>query len=252
MEWREQDGLRWLEAELPGARAAFSTRSGGVSEAPFETLNLGILTGDDPAAVLENRTRLATALGLQPNRVLMGLQVHGFEVLAHRARQEPSPFASPGSPLPEVDGNATSLPGLAPLVLVADCLPVALAGPGGVAMLHCGWRGLAGEIAARGAETVAAESAAIGPGIGPCCYRVGPEVRARFEGLGKGVAEGPMLDLAEVVRRQLRAAGVKRIESTGLCTSCEPQLFFSHRRDGERSGRQGGLVWLGGCSEGGS
>jgi polyphenol oxidase len=252
MEWREQDGLRWLEAELPGARAAFSTRSGGVSEAPFETLNLGILTGDDPAAVLENRTRLATALGLQADRVLMGLQVHGSEVLAHRAPQEPSPYASPGSPLPEVDGNATSIPGLAPLVLVADCLPVALAGAGGVAMLHCGWRGLATGIVARGAETVAADSAAIGPGIGPCCYRVGPEVLARFDGLAEEVAEGPMLDLAEVVRRQLRAAGVERIESTGLCTSCEPQLFFSHRRDGERSGRQGGLVWLEGRSEGGS
>jgi YfiH family protein len=182
----------------------------------------------------------------------MGLQVHGSEVLAHRAPQEPSPYASPGSPLPEVDGNATSIPGLAPLVLVADCLPVALAGPGGVAMLHCGWRGLAAEIAARGAEMIAAESAAIGPGIGPCCYPVAPEVLARFDGLGEEVAEGPMLDLAEVVRRQLRVAGVKRIESTGLCTSCEPQLFFSHRRDGERSGRQGGLVWLEGRSEGGS
>jgi copper oxidase (laccase) domain-containing protein len=139
---------------------------------------------------------------------------------------------------------------LAPLVLVADCLPVALAGPGGVAMLHCGWRGLAAGIVARGAETVSAESAAVGPGIGPCCYRVGPEVLARFEGLGGGVAVGPMLDLAEVARRQLRAAGVERIESAGLCTSCEPQLFFSHRRDGERSGRQGGLVWLEGRSEG--
>jgi YfiH family protein len=244
MEWRESDGVRWLQAELPGAIAAFSTRLGGVSEAPFETLNLGILTGDDRAAVLENRTRLAMALGLAPDRVLMGLQVHGSELLEHGSAQDPSPYAHPGSQLAEVDGHITATPGLAPLVLVADCLPVALSGPGGVAMLHCGWRGLAAGIVARGAEAVAAEAAAIGPGVGPCCYEVGPEVLERFAALGDGVADGRMLDLAEVAGRQLRAAGVERIESAETCTSCEPELFYSHRRDGERSGRQAGLVHL--------
>jgi YfiH family protein len=245
MDWHEKDGLRWLEAVLPGARVAFSTRLGGVSAAPFETLNLGILTGDDRSAVLENRVRLAAALGLQPDHVLMGLQVHGPEVLAHTSMQDPSPYAQPGSPLPEVDGHVTSTPGLAPLVLVADCLPVGLAGTGGVAMLHCGWRGLAAGIVARGVEMVGAHAAAIGPGIGSCCYEVGNEVLERFAGLGDGIAGGRMLDLAEVVRRQLRDAGVQRVESAGLCTSCEPELFFSHRRDGEQSGRQGGLISLG-------
>jgi YfiH family protein len=244
MEWRESNGVPWLEAELPGARAAFSTRLGGVSEAPFEAMNLGILTGDDREAVLENRRRLAAALELEPNRVLMGLQVHGSELLGHTEAQDPSPYARPGGGLPEVDGHFTAKPGLAPLVLVADCLPVALAGPAGVAMLHCGWRGLAAGIVARGAEAVGATEAAIGPGIGPCCYEVGPEVLQRFAGLGDGIADGRMLDLAEVARRQLRAAGVERIESAGLCTSCEPERYFSHRRDGERSGRQGGLVWI--------
>jgi YfiH family protein len=244
MEWCEQDGVRWLEASLPGARVAFSSRVGGVSEAPFGTLNLGILTGDVRFAVLENRTRLAAALELQPDCVLMGLQVHGSELQEHTEAQDPSPYAHPGSPLPEVDGHVTSSPGLAPLVLVADCLPVAMAGRGGVAMLHCGWRGLGAGIVARGAEMIGAQHAAIGPGIGPCCYEVGPEVLERFAGLGEGIADGRMLDLAEVVRRQLRAAGVERIESAGLCTNCEPELFFSHRRDGERSGRQAGLVWL--------
>jgi YfiH family protein len=131
------------------------------------------------------------------------------------------------------------------LVLVADCLPVALAGPGGVAMLHCGWRGLAAGIVGRGVAAVSAEAAAIGPGIGRCCYEVGPEVLEAFEGLGDGVADGRMLDLAEVARRQLRGAGVEQVECAGLCTSCEPQLFFSHRRDGGRSGRQAGLAWRG-------
>jgi YfiH family protein len=246
MEWREQEEVRWLEAELPGATAAFSTRLGGVSEEPFETLNLGILTGDDRAAVLENRTRLAVALRLDPGHVLMGLQVHGSEVLGHTAAQEPSPYAHPGTALSEADGHFTVGPGLAPLVLVADCLPIALAGAGSVAMLHCGWRGLAAGIVARGAKAVAADAAAIGPGIGGCCYEVGPEVLERFAELGDGIADGRMLDLAEVARRQLRSAGIEQVESAGLCTSCEPQLFFSHRRDGERSGRQGGLAWLSG------
>jgi purine-nucleoside/S-methyl-5'-thioadenosine phosphorylase / adenosine deaminase len=242
--WRERDGVRWLEAELPGARAAFSTRAGGVSEPPFEALNLGILTDDDGSAVLENRRRLATALGIAPERVLMGMQVHGAGLLAHEAAQSPSPYAQPGTPLTEADGHHTTRPGLAPMVLVADCLPVALVGSGGVAMLHCGWRGLAAGIVARGVEAVGAEYAAIGPGIGRCCYEVGPEVLERFTELGEGVAAGRMLDLTEVARRLLRAAGVQRIESSDLCTRCEPELFYSHRRDGTRSGRQAGLAWI--------
>jgi polyphenol oxidase len=243
MEWRDRDGVRWLEAELDGSRAAFSARLGGVSGRPFASLNLGILTGDERSKVGVNRARLAAALRLDPHDVLMGLQVHGTQIAYHRGRQEPGPYAAPDSPLPEADGHAAAEPGLAPLVLVADCLPVALSGPGGVAMLHCGWRGLAAGIVARGAEAVGARAAAIGPGIGACCYEVGEEVLARFAPLGAGVARGRMLDLAEVARRQLRDAGVGEISSSGLCTSCEGELFFSHRRDGERSGRQAGLVW---------
>ena len=114
----------------------------------------------------------------------------------------------PGSAeLAEVDGHVIAEPGLAPLVFVADCLPVALAGPGGVAMLHCGWRGLAAGIVARGAEAVGATDAAIGPGIGPCCYEVGEEVLGAFAGLGEGIADGRMLDLPEVARRLLARPG---------------------------------------------
>ena len=244
MEWRERDGVRWLEAELPGARAAFSTRAGGVSSPPFEELNLGILTGDDREDVTENRRRLAAAVGIEPTDVLMGLQVHGAEVVGHKAAQDPSPYAAPGTELTESDGHFTATAGLAPLVLVADCLPVALCGPDGVAMLHCGWRGLADGIVERGVAAVGASSAAIGPGIGKCCYEVGEEVLAEFEGLGEGIADGRMLDLPEVARRLLSEAGVEQAEGAGLCTKCEPQLFYSHRRDGERSGRQAGIAWL--------
>jgi len=242
MEWNERDGVRWLEAELPGARAAFSTRLGGVSEPPFNTLNLGRLTGDE--AVGENRHRLAGALGLDPRRVLIGRQVHAAEVVRHHGPTDPPAFAEPAPGLPEADGHATDVPGLAPLVFVADCLPVALAGPRGVAMLHCGWRGLAAGIVARGAEEVEATAAAVGPGIGRCCYEVGDEVLGEFESLGDGIAAGRMLDLAEVARRLLARAGVDDVEGCGLCTSCEAELFFSHRRDRGRTGRQAGLAWI--------
>jgi polyphenol oxidase len=244
MEWREGAGVRWLKAELPGATVAFSTRLGGISAPPFDELNLGILTDDESRAVSENRRRLAAALDLRPENVLMGMQVHGAEVLGHEAAQDPSPYAQPGTELTESDGHATGTPGLAPLVLVADCLPVALSGPGGVAMLHCGWRGLAAGIVERGAAAVSATAAAIGPGIGKCCYEVGREVLEAFAGLGDGIAEGRMLDLTEVARQQLRAAGVEEIEGAGLCTKCNPELFYSHRRDSDRSGRQAGLIWV--------
>ena len=244
MRWREQDGVRWLEAELPGARAAFSTRIGGVSAAPYDSLNVAVLTGDSRDDVRRNRHRLATALGIAPGDVLIGRQVHGSELERRDSAPSPNAFADPGPQLPEVDAQATAAPGLAPLVMVADCLPVAVAGSGGVAMLHCGWRGLAVGVIERGVREVAAEAAAIGPGIGPCHYEVGDEVLEAFSGIGDGIAEGRMLDLREVARRLLARAGVERVEVSELCTSCEPELFFSHRRDGGDTGRQAGLVWI--------
>lgn len=245
MEWRESDGVRWLEANLGRARAAFATRLGGVSEPPFDSLNLGILTADERVAVSENRRRLAAALGTDPARVPVGLQVHGAGLLFHSAPQRPSPFAEPGAgELPEGDGHVVAAAGLAPLVLTADCVPVALSGPRGAAILHCGWRGLAAGIIAAGAGAVGASEAAIGPGIGPCCYEVGDEVLDAFSGLGAGIAAGRMLDLAEVARRLLARAGVKRVQAAGLCTRCESELFFSHRRDEGMTGRQGSLVWI--------
>jgi YfiH family protein len=246
VEWHQDGGVRWLEAALPGATAAFSTRAGGTSAEPYESLNLGILTGDEPGRVHENRHRLAAALGLEPGRVVIGRQVHGAGIAAHAGAQDPSPFESPGPDPPRVDGHVTDRPRLGALVFVADCLPVALSGPRGVAMLHCGWRGLAAGIVAEGARRVEARAAAVGPGIGPCCYEVGPEVLAAFEGLGTGIARGRMLDLGEVARRLLDRAGVSEVESAGLCTSCEAELFFSHRRDGKRTGRQVGVAWIDG------
>lgn len=243
MEWREQDGVRWLEAELSEARAAFSTRVGGVSEEPYESLNVAVKTGDEPGRVVDNRRRLAAALGIAPENVVMGRQVHGAELRRHDAPQEPRVFADAVLSPDEVDAHTTGAPGLVPLVMVADCLPVAMAGPGGVAIAHGGWRGLAGGILEKATESVKAEAAAVGPGIGPCCYEVGEEVLSHFEGL-YGVAEGRMLDLSAVARGLLERVGVEAVETADLCTSCNPELFYSHRRDGERTGRQAGLAWL--------
>ena len=234
-----------IELDLNGARVAFSTRRGGVSEGPYESLNLGILTDDEPERVIRNRRILANAAGLDPRRVAMGWQVHGTEI--ERWDGPPAPggdgFAEPGAELPKVDGHLTDAAGLALLVLMADCLPVALAGPGRVAMLHCGWRGLAGGIAARAVEAFdEPPAAAVGPGIGRCCFEVGEEVLAEFQDV-EGAAEGRMLDLRAVAEARLRAAGVTTVEHVDLCTSCRSDLFFSHRRDGGVTGRQGALVW---------
>jgi hypothetical protein len=130
-------------------------------------------------------------------------------------------------------------------VLVADCLPVALAAPSRVTMLHCGWRGLAGGIVEKALQGFGPDepvSAAIGPGIGPCHYEVGSEVLDAFSSL-EGVASGRMLDLKAVAAAKLRAGGVTDIVDVGRCTYCEPDVFFSHRRDDGVTGRQGGMVW---------
>lgn len=236
-----------IEVQLPGGRAAFSTRRGGVSAGPFESLNLGLLTADDPALVAENRRRLVTALGLGDDRIAMGWQVHGADLREWDALPSGPSFtaqARDGAELAQVDAHATRIARLGLLVLVADCLPVALIAPGRAAILHCGWRGLAAGIVERALATFeSAPAAVIGPGIGACCYEVGPEVRAAFADLVGATKEGGKLDLRLVAQRKLTANGVSRIEHVKLCTSCRPDLFYSHRRDGGLTGRQGGIVW---------
>jgi YfiH family protein len=228
---------------LPGAEVLFSSRQGGFSAGPYESLNLGLLTGDDRETVIRNRRRLAEQAGVEPERVAMGWQVHGNAV---REWMEPDPdtaFLAPQGGQLKVDGHITRKPGIPLLVLTADCLPVALAGGGAAAMLHCGWRGLAGNIIGRALQRIDGEAAAIGPGIGACCYEVGDEVLGAFAGYD-GVAEGRMLNLRAVAEAQLRAAGIEHVEHVDLCTSCNPDLFFSHRRDNGVTGRQGGIAWL--------
>lgn len=224
-----------FELALPGARVTFSTRRGGVSEGPFASLNLGLLTDDRPEHVRENRRRLLDHVGA--DALALGRQVHGTEIATW-----PGPPEAAGEP-PEVDGHRTERRDLALLVQVADCLPVALSDGRQAAMLHCGWRGLAGGIVGKALEGFQrAPAAAVGPGIGPCCYEVGEEVQEAF-GLIPGQRR---LDLRAVAREQLAGGGVTEIEDVALCTSCHPELFFSHRRDRGVTGRQAGVVVLDG------
>jgi YfiH family protein len=228
--------------DLPGAHALFTTRRGGSSTGAYASLNLGGLTDDDPDAVKRNRALLQAHVGA---RLAFVRQVHGAHVRRITAdAEEPSE-------LPQADGQATGLGGVAPAVLVADCLPIAVAGDGAVAILHGGWRGLAGGVVAEGIRQVVALGArppliaAIGPGAGGCCYEVGGEVHRAFSTLPDSVHRGRHLDLKAVARYQLVQAGVAEVHDIELCTICaERSLFYSHRRDQGVTGRQAGVAWL--------
>jgi YfiH family protein len=221
-------------------------------------LNLGRLTADRPDAVQRNRARLQAQVGVPPAHIR---QVHGTTVRTITALPVEGLFPLPdeGVELPQADGQATPLREVAPMVLVADCLPIALAatadgngaGAGAVAMLHAGWRGLAAGIVAEGVRAVRALGvdgpieAAIGPGAGGCCYEVGEEVHREFAGYRDWVRHGRNLDLKGIARHQLERAGVAAVHDVGLCTICSDEsLFFSHRRDHGVTGRQAGLAWL--------
>jgi hypothetical protein len=236
--------------DLPGAQALFTTRRGGFSAGPYASLNLGRLTDDDPGAVRLNRARLAERTG---ERLAYIRQVHGTFVrnIAGTGDVGVAPLPDGDVELLEADGQATRFRGAAPMVMTADCLPIAVAGGGAVAMLHAGWRGLAGGIVAEGVRALrelgseGPLEAAIGPGAGGCCYEVGEEVHARFAAYGDHVRFGGNLDLKAIAREDLVSAGVAVVHDVDLCTICSDEsLFFSHRRDHGITGRQAGVAWL--------
>jgi YfiH family protein len=243
--------------ELPGGgRVLFTTREHG---------NLSTLAGPRAEDGLCTRERLRERLGLYG--LVHARQVHGTTVqrfggkvdgarasAANGEAQESDPLSVHGGDTevegaaPEADGHATALRGVGVMVLVADCLPVALVGEGAVAMVHAGWRGLAGGVLEEGVRAlreVGARgriSAVIGPGAGVCCYEVGEEVHGAFGG-DHPHREGRRLDLRGVARERLQEAGVASVEDVPLCTICE-QGLFSHRREGAAAGRQAGVAWL--------
>jgi len=217
----------------------FTTRLGGVSEGPYASLNLGRKTGDDVERVDENRRRACAEIGADAAKLALTYQVHS--TLVHRAQQgERSGVHG--------DGLWTDEPALPVLALAADCVPIAVVRENGalpaVCVLHAGRIGLFDGIIEAGVATLDGNlAAAIGPSIGPCCYEVGEEVaapyRARF---GADIMRGRKLDLRQAAERLLREAGIGPIERFDLCTACNPELFFSHRRDGKPRGVQGVLA----------
>jgi polyphenol oxidase len=229
--------IRW---DAPGPyEVVFTTRAGGVSEGPYASLNLGRKTGDDVERVDENRRRACAEIGLDAAGLALNYQIHSAVV--HRAQLGERGVA-------QGDGLWTDDPALPILALAADCLPIALVRANGaapaVSVLHAGRIGLLDGVVEAGVEALGSPvAAAIGPAIGPCCYEVGEEVaapyRARF---GAGIMRGQKLDLWQAAEGVLRNAGVDRIERFDLCTACNPELFFSHRRDGKPRGVQGVLA----------
>jgi purine-nucleoside/S-methyl-5'-thioadenosine phosphorylase / adenosine deaminase len=228
--------IRW---DAPGPyEVAFSTREGGVSEGSFASLNLGLLTEDTEVNVTENRRRLCEAVGAEPERLAMNRQVHAATVNRALAGERGR----------NGDGLWTDEAGVPMLKVTADCLPVALArgnGRPGLALLHAGRLGLLEGIVEAGVAALGGKlTAVVGPGIGPCCYEVGDEIadayRSRF---GSDAVKGRKLDLWTVSERVLRNAGVEAVERLDVCTSCD-QRFFSHRRDGGRTGRQGVIGYV--------
>jgi len=232
--------IRW---NADGYVVAFTTRVGGVSEGPFASLNLGRKSGDDVERADENRRIACEAIGADVEKLALNHQVHASRVLQ----------AAPAMRGEHADGLWTDQPSLPILAMSADCLPIAVArtdtSDPAVAVLHVGWRGLLAGIVGAGTEALGrgALAAAIGPGIGPCCYEVGEEVAVPFrERFGGDVVEEGRLDLWTSAERALRAAGVERIDRFDRCTACEPETFFSHRRDAGRTGRQGVIAYVSG------
>ena len=229
--------IRW---EIDGYVVAFTTRAGGVSEGPYASLNLGRTSGDDVDRGEENRRRACAGLGADVDRLAFNFQVHSDRVVR----------GAPGLRGERADGLWTDETGVPLLAMSADCLPIALVRTGearAVAVLHAGWKGLLAGVVAAGVDALGggAVAAAIGPAIGPCCYEVGEEVAAPYrERFGDDVMHGRNLDLWTSAERALHAAGVDRVTRFDRCTACEPETFFSHRRDRGVTGRQGVIAYV--------
>ena len=227
--------LRW---DAPGQYAvAFTTRNGGVSEGPYSSLNLGRRTGDDPARVDANRALVCSALGADSTRLALNYQVHGTAVNRACAGRR----GTPG------DAVWTDEPALPIAALGADCVPVALVrtdGEPGAAVVHAGRMGLLAGVLSAAARTLGGRlAAAVGPAAGPCCYEVGDEVAGPYRAsFGRDIVRGRHLDLWSAAERALRDARVGDVQRFDLCTICNPDLFFSHRRDGKPRGVQGVLA----------
>jgi YfiH family protein len=235
-----------------------STKTGGFSEFPYDSLNLGLHVGDDPDTVLKNRERLAETLGIPLDQFTIARQIHSGNVRVIFNEQRGSGSTDHEDAVADTDAMVTDTPGICLIVLVADCVPMLFFDPSrrAIGVAHAGWRGTLKSVASNTVRTM--EDAfgssprnimvGIGPSIGPCCYRVGPEVISQMEGVFKDEngyilnesKDGTgYLDLWRTNLEGLLHAGIlrKNIEIAGMCTSHEHDLFFSYRNQMGDTGR---------------
>ncbi len=265
IQWQVTEGLGWVEstalAQTGMVAHGFTTRSGGVSEAPYRSLNLGGHVGDLAECVAENRERTLHALEIDSRRFIYGEQVHGDRVV--RVREAHIESCGQGE-LARTDGLCTDVPGAALLVLTADCVPILFLDPvhRAIGACHAGWKGTVAKIAQNTVRTMAEEfgtrsadlMVAIGPSIGPCCYEVGANViEAAHSSFGAWAHDTLIrrdqkvyLDLWAANKLQLEEIGVaaEQICITGLCTSCHVDKFFSYRSEHGTTGRLAGIIAL--------
>jgi YfiH family protein len=250
--------FRWEGSDLPllrfaaptGFSVAFTSRHGGVSSGVYDALNLGMGTGDDVAHVAENRRRAVEAAGGSPEWATGCHQTHSAAVAEVELDDlEPGAFLRSGTSPPRVDALATRDPGVTLMTLGGDCLTVALCVPQETPRLgvaHAGWPGLLHGVLENVASALGPGAiCAIGPSAGPCCYEVRDDVGVPLvRRFGDDVVRDGKADLWTCAERALRAAGAAEVHVSGICTICDPDRFYSHRRDGSPGGRQAVLARL--------
>ena len=261
LEQHENNGVVYFTAPVLDCPHAFSARLGGVSTGVAAGLNLSARKVDQAENVRENWRRLAEATGMELSRAVYATQIHSriVRVAKHADAQPPWEKARF-----QCDGFVTNEPGLPLAVFMADCIPVLLQdrAHGVIGAVHCGWRGSTADILGAAIEkmrslgaSVETISAAVGPGIGPCCFEVGPEVVAAADRLLGGDTDGlvrpgegdrSFLDLKRVNARRLTQLGVdkERIAVSESCTKCAPELFWSHRTYSTKRGVMAAVIML--------
>jgi len=216
------------EPEPQGANVWFFTRLGGASDPPYDSLNVSKVVGDGEEAVAENLRRIREAMDGRPSAWVKQVAGDGVVQVLEAG------FAG------EADALVTERHGFSLVVAVADCVPVALVGERGVGMVHSGWRGTLAGVTAKAAREMGESGlrAYVGPSIRGCCYEVSEELARTFAGrFGEEVVFGRYLSLQTAIRINLQEAGVREIHDLGLCSGCRPDLFYSHRKQGPRTGR---------------
>ena len=242
--------------ERVGVRVAFTNRNGGFSEAPFASLNMGDHVGDDLSRVQRNRQRVLESLGAGECPLVVPLQVHGDRIVTVGDRAEVERCSNEARQ--GADGLAVAVPGVAAALCGADCPLVVIVSPSGrFALAHAGWRGAiahiaskaAGELSRIGGGDMRTYNAYIGPHIGPECFEVSAEIAQQFsEAYGLAAApDARHVDLSQAIRADLVAAGMDgdRIVSSGICTKCHSDQYYSYRASGGECGRHSALaLWF--------